>query len=83
MHILLQLCRFQDLPGIISVLTSITSECEVARPVNGQMPAGYHEMNFSSADLASGVYFYRMIIVDNSVSSAVKPGKFQKMIIIK
>jgi hypothetical protein len=56
---------------------------EIARPVNGQVPPGYHQVNFSSANLASGVYFYRMIVVDNSVSSAVKPGKIQKMVVIK
>ncbi|MCU0372316.1 MAG: T9SS type A sorting domain-containing protein [Ignavibacteria bacterium] len=56
---------------------------EIARPVDGQVPAGYHEVNFSASDLASGVYFYRMIAVDNTVSSAIKPGKFQKMVLIK
>lgn len=56
---------------------------EISRPVDGQVPAGFHEVNFNAANLSSGVYFYRMIVVDNSVSSAVKPGKFQKMVVIK
>lgn len=56
---------------------------EVARPVDGQMPAGYHSINFSSGNLASGVYFYRMIAVDNTYNNSVKPGRFQKMVLIK
>jgi len=33
---------------------------KVATLVNGEVEAGYHEVAFNAADLASGVYFYRM-----------------------
>jgi hypothetical protein len=32
----------------------------VATLVNGEVDAGYHEVTFDAAGLASGVYFYRM-----------------------
>jgi hypothetical protein len=32
----------------------------VAELVNGEVEAGYHEIQFSGADLPSGVYFYRL-----------------------
>jgi hypothetical protein len=33
---------------------------EVAVLVNGEMIAGYHEVKFDAAGLASGVYLYRL-----------------------
>jgi hypothetical protein len=33
---------------------------EVARLINGEMDAGYHEVKFDGSGLASGVYFYRL-----------------------
>ena len=32
----------------------------VATLVNGQMSAGYHQVEFTAGNLASGIYFYRM-----------------------
>jgi hypothetical protein len=34
---------------------------EVATLVNGVVEAGYHSMTFNAADLASGIYFYRIV----------------------
>jgi len=33
---------------------------EVATLVNGEVEAGYHEVNFTAAPLASGLYVYRL-----------------------
>jgi hypothetical protein len=33
---------------------------QVARLMNGEQGAGYHEIKFDGSHLASGVYFYRM-----------------------
>ncbi|MCH8304252.1 MAG: T9SS type A sorting domain-containing protein [Candidatus Marinimicrobia bacterium] len=33
---------------------------EVARIVNGQQPAGYHEVTWDASSVASGIYFYRL-----------------------
>jgi hypothetical protein len=33
---------------------------EVVQLVNGDMEAGYHEVQFEGKNLSSGVYFYRM-----------------------
>jgi len=33
---------------------------EVARPVNGPLPAGRHEATFGAAGLATGVYIVRL-----------------------
>lgn len=56
---------------------------EVAVPVNGQTPAGYHEVNVSALNLSSGIYFYRMQVVDNTVSNALKLGRVYKMVVVK
>lgn len=56
---------------------------EIAVPVNGQMPAGYHEINLSVLNLSSGIYFYRMQVVDNTVSNTLKLGRVYKMVVVK
>jgi hypothetical protein len=34
---------------------------EIATLVNGVVEAGYHTVTFNAADLASGIYFYRIV----------------------
>lgn len=55
----------------------------IAVPVNGQIQPGYYETSISALNLASGVYFYRMEVVDNTVSNALKLGRVYKMVVIK
>jgi hypothetical protein len=43
---------------------------EVATLINGEMPAGYHEIKFDSKGIASGVYIFR--IESGKFSSAIK-----------
>lgn len=38
---------------------------EVARLLSEEMPAGYHEVNFSANNLSSGMYFYRIDVGNN------------------
>ena len=56
---------------------------EVSAPVNGQTAPGYYELNVSSLNLASGVYLYRMIVMDNTTSNAIRIGKILKMVVMK
>jgi hypothetical protein len=56
---------------------------EVAIPVNGQIPAGYHDVNVSALNLSSGIYFYRMQVIDNSVNNSLKTGRVHKMVVVK
>ncbi len=53
---------------------------EVATIVNAQMDAGYYTAEFNGANLASGVYFYRLIAESNAGSSF---NKTMKMILVK
>ncbi|MFA7361185.1 MAG: T9SS type A sorting domain-containing protein [Candidatus Kapaibacterium sp.] len=55
----------------------------ISVPVNGQISPGYYETSISALNLASGVYFYRMEVVDNTVSNALKLGRVYKMVVIK
>ena len=56
---------------------------EIAVPVNGQISPGYYETSISALNLASGIYFYRMQVIDNTVSNALKLGRVYKMAVIK
>jgi len=37
---------------------------EVMTLVNEQKPAGFYTVNFNGSNLASGVYFYRIVVGD-------------------
>ena len=43
---------------------------EVARIVNGQQPAGYHEVTWDASSVASGIYFYRLQARQTTVGQA-------------
>jgi hypothetical protein len=70
-----------DVPVDSKVMISVfdISGRLAATVVDGFLPAGYHTVNFSSAGLSSGVYFYRLTASGNGNEfSAVK-----KMTLIK
>jgi hypothetical protein len=48
---------------------------EITTLVKGEQTAGYHETEFNSGNLSSGIYFYRMQAGDYSIS--------KKMILMK
>lgn len=56
---------------------------KIAVPVNGQVSAGFYEINVTALNLSSGIYFYRMEVTDNTVSNVLKRGRVYKMAVIK
>ena len=52
---------------------------EVAVLVNGQLEAGYYTVDFNGNNIASGIYFYRLV----AESKDVKFSKTMKMVLIK
>jgi hypothetical protein len=52
---------------------------EVAKLVDGVMDAGYHTVNFDGTNLASGIYFYRIIAEGNEQNF----NKTLKMVLVK
>ncbi|MCL4550056.1 MAG: T9SS type A sorting domain-containing protein [Bacteroidetes bacterium] len=56
---------------------------EVESLVNGVQAEGKHEINFNAAELASGVYFYRIIANNPSNSSGQSFMQTKKMILLK
>ena len=42
---------------------------EVAQLVNQKMETGIYEVNFNAGSLASGVYFYRLITSDHTMTN--------------
>ncbi len=54
---------------------------EIAILVNQMQPPGEYEINYSSAKLTSGVYFYQLIITNSH--SGVKYNEIKKMVRIK
>lgn len=49
--------------------------------VDGIRPAGYHEVRFDAGNLASGVYFYRVTVMDNAGHTQFSD--VQKMMLMK
>ena len=56
---------------------------DIAVLVNGQISPGYYETNISAKNLSSGIYFYRMEVIDNTINNAHKLGRVYKMAVIK
>ncbi len=51
--------------------------------VNEMKTAGYHKIQFNAADLASGAYFYRLVV---SPSNPMNAGEFvavRKFVVVK
>ena len=53
---------------------------EIATLVNGEMPAGVHKINFNAAGLSSGMYFYRLSVLNFPEDNLVQT---RKMILLK
>jgi hypothetical protein len=51
-----------------------TLGAKVAELVNGEMEAGYHEVQLNTSRLASGVYLYRLQVRDSESASMRDPG---------
>lgn len=54
---------------------------EITRLVNNTESAGYHSVNFNAADLASGIYFYRIEAV--AVDGSNKFSDTKKLVLLK
>ncbi len=61
--------------GIVNIVVYDLSGREIVNLVNEIKTAGYYTLQFNASDLASGMYFYR-IIVGNFVDS-------KKMLVLK
>ncbi len=55
---------------------------QVSMLVNGMQRSGIYEVDFNAANLASGVYFYKLI-VDNAKHAVHKFSEVKKMILVK
>ena len=65
----------------LSVLNILGEEIRVL--LNGEKDAGYHSIDFNGSDLTSGVYFYRIQVVDPSSSSGQVFIDTKKMLLLK
>jgi hypothetical protein len=65
---------------VMLVVYDITGKV-VSEPVNEELPAGEYEAIFNAEELASGIYFYRLIIAGN-ISTAEKIIS-KKMVLLK
>jgi hypothetical protein len=55
----------------------------VATLVDGDIDAGYHEVNFDGRHIASGVYFYRLSVGDPSGSSGWHFVQTRKLVLVR
>ena len=56
---------------IMKVVNSLGQE--IATLVNEEKPAGIYEVDFDASNLASGIYFYSIKLIDTSTNSAEGP----------
>jgi hypothetical protein len=52
---------------------------EVAVVLNGEKPAGYHNIEFSAGKLAGGVYYYKL----SATAEGREVSEVQKLVVIK
>ena len=74
-----------DLPndGIVTIKVYDILGRELKTLMNEMKTAGYHKIQFNAADLASGAYFYRLVV---SPSNQMKVGDFvavKKLVLVK
>ncbi|MGB3018870.1 MAG: T9SS type A sorting domain-containing protein, partial [Ignavibacteria bacterium] len=74
-----------DLPsdGIVTLKVYDILGRELKTLVNEMKTAGYYKVQFNAADLASGAYFYRLVV---SPSNQMKAGDFvavKKFVVLK
>ena len=65
----------------LSILNILGEEIRVL--LNEEKEAGYHSIDFNGSDLTSGVYFYRIQVVDPSSSSGQVFIDTKKMVLLK
>lgn len=56
---------------------------EVSKPVNGNFNPGYYTIKFDASDFPSGIYFYRLEVLDIETSNKVHMSNVRKMAIVK
>ncbi|MBN1634007.1 MAG: T9SS type A sorting domain-containing protein [Ignavibacteria bacterium] len=56
---------------------------EVSKPVNGNFNPGYYTIKYDASKLPSGIYFYRLEVIDTETSSKVYVSSARKMAVVK
>jgi len=56
---------------------------EVAVLENGNFESGYYQTSFNASNYASGIYFYRMVVIDKTVNSEKIFSRVKKMAVLK
>jgi hypothetical protein len=54
---------------------------KITELVNGTQTAGYHEVTFNADNLSSGIYFYKIIAIDENSNKQFSSTK--KMLLLK